>query len=1479
MSGQPTGTVQQPGVYGTLGKAAIGNVPGARENAHSWTDGQGNLWLFGGYGYDSTGSLGYLNDLWEFSPSTSEWAWMGGSSTIPNCSIYCGQPGVYGTFQVPATGNFPGARSSAYTWTDRSGNFWLFGGIGFDSAGNFTVILDDLWEFSPSTNKWAWMSGISTFPANCTDPLAKGCILPGIYGTLQTPASGNIPGARRAGVTWTDSQGNLWLFGGDGFDATGIRAYLNDLWEFTPSTSEWTWMSGSNTASCSYTFCSQIGVYGTWQTPALGNTPGSRYNAVSWTDTKSNFWLYGGTGTDVVGAWSAFDDLWEFQPNTGSSKVAATPTISPDSGSYTTEQTVTISDTTPGSTIYYMVNGIMPASEYTVPILISTAETIEAIAGASGYGNSNVATATYTVNLPVAVAPTFSLASGAYTSSQTVAMSDTTPGSTIYYTTDGTMPTASSSVYRVPITVSSSQIIEAVAVAGGYANSALASAVYTIGPNSSIGEWTWMGGNNTVLNDSQGWPVVCGTLGTPSAGNYPGSRMASATWTDKYGYLWLFGGQGTDANGYINYLNDLWKFNPSTNQWTCIKNSSPMKSPTLGFGNRPGLYGTLGSPGSGNTPGGRNLSATWIDNAGHFWLFGGYGADANGGLGKLNDLWEYDPSTNQWAWMSGSSTLNNGDEGQFGVYGVLGKAAAGNVPGSRYYATSWTDHSGNLWLFGGEGSDSFNDLIALNDLWVFNPSTNEWTWMGGSNSIPTGGGQPGVYGILGTPSVGNAPGSRYQAAGWTDNSGNLWLFGGFGYDSTGNDGYLNDIWEFDPAINQWAWMAGSNLIPCKNYSSTGNFGGYFCGQLSVYGTLGVPAAGSYPGGRAPAAYWTDNSGNLWLLGGKGLDAAGEYIGPMNDLWYFNPSTDLWTWMGGESYTSNCISVGVGGISAVQCYGSSGRYGTLGIPAAGNLPGYRASGLTWIDNSSNLWLLGGYGLDINGMEDVLGDIWEDPVSTTTLPPMVAPEFSQAPGTFTTGGPVTIFDRMADTNIYYTTNGITPTSASTLLNGPVTVSSTVTIEAIATAQGYRDSGVASATYVIEPPAATPVISLQSGTYTSVQTVTISDTTPGATITYSTDNGVTVNQYTGPITIAATETLIAEAIATGYSASNLASATYTLILPPAATPTFSVPAGTYTAIQTVTISDATSGATIYYTTDGSTPTTSSAAYNGQITVSWSETLKAIAWAIGYSSSPVASAAYTINNPIPVISSISPAYINAGSAAFTLTVNGTGFTTGSMIMWGTSFPTTTYVSATQLTTQISAIDIATAGNTIAITVITPGPGGANSNSYQFEVNSASGSTTGPTFTSTTATVTAGSTASYPVTLPSTVQSASVTCLNLPTGAACNYSAATNTLTITTSSTTPKGTYQITVVFSETVTGAATSWILLPILLLPLVYLRRKLAARGAWITASLGCVLLAAAAYTVGCGGGGSASTYTPPVNPTHQVISSGSVSITIQ
>ncbi|MGA2352711.1 MAG: hypothetical protein ABSF70_19920, partial [Terracidiphilus sp.] len=93
-----------------------------------------------------------------------------------------------------------------------------------------------------------------------------------------------------------------------------------------------------------------------------------------------------------------------------------------------------------------------------------------------------------------------------------------------------------------------------------------------------------------------------------------------------------------------------------------------------------------------------------------------------------------------------------------------------------------------------------------------------------------------------------------------------------------------------------------------------------------------------------------------------------------------------------------------------------------------------------------------------------------------------------------------------------------------------------------------------------------------------------------------------------------------------------------------------------------------------------------------------------------------------------------------------------------------------------------------------------------------------------------------------------------------------------------PKGTYQVTVVFTETVSGVAADWILLPILLLPLVFLRMRLSKRAVWMTACLGCVLLAAMVFTTGCSGGNSNQTPPPPPQ-THQVTSSAAVMLTVQ
>jgi hypothetical protein len=355
-------------------------------------------------------------------------------------------------------------------------------------------------------------------------------------------------------------------------------------------------------------------------------------------------------------------------------------------------------------------------------------------------------------------------------------------------------------------------------------------------------QWTWMGGSNTY-----GAPGVYGTQGT----RVPGARQGAVSWTDGAGNLWLFGGAGVDGAGNSGYLNDLWRYSTSSNSWNWFSGSDVR--------NGLAVYGTEGTPAASNVPGSREFANSWRDASGNLWVFGGYGAN-NTTFGILNDLWQFNPSTGYWTWMSGSGL------DAFGVYGSLGVPASGNVPGGRQNAVAWTDASGNFWLFGGYVNIGVNPPYVgdFNDLWQYSPSSGLWTWMGGSNTP----GASSVYGTEGTPAFGNVPGARDSSVTWTDQSGNLWLFGG--QSSPSASALFNDLWEYSigPAGGEWTWQGGSNTS----------------GASGVYGTEGVASAGDIPGARSLGVPWIDINGNLWLFGGYTATGAGD----SNDLWIYVP---------------------------------------------------------------------------------------------------------------------------------------------------------------------------------------------------------------------------------------------------------------------------------------------------------------------------------------------------------------------------------------------------------------------------------------------------------------------------------------------------------------------------------------------------------------------------------------------------------------
>lgn len=391
--------------------------------------------------------------------------------------------------------------------------------------------------------------------------------------------------------------------------------------------------------------------------------------------------------------------------------------------------------------------------------------------------------------------------------------------------------------------------------AGGYLND-----LWKYDP--AANSWTFMKGSTSVNQNGN-----YGTMGTASSANSPGGRRSGVSWVDGSGNFWLFGGDGYPATGssWGTPLNDLWKYNPGSNQWTWVGGSnSSLTSST---------YGLMGVPNTTNMPGARMGSASWKDLSGNFWLFGGWGMSSN--LGYLNDLWKYNVTTNMWTWVKGDTISD-----QLGVYGIKGIPDINNTPSARQDCSSWVDNSGNLWLFGG-GTNSY---YSSNDLWKYDILTNQWTWMNGDSLFNAAS----VYGVQGIPDILNKPGGREGASSLKDVNGNFWLFGG-----QNNLGQINELWKYDPNINQWLWIIKDTLGAVS----------------SVYGTKGIASSTNKVGSRFLAISWTDGN-NFWYLGGTGYAAHSD--GYLNDLWKLNKDPFVWTgtistnWTVGNNWSGGVV---------------------------------------------------------------------------------------------------------------------------------------------------------------------------------------------------------------------------------------------------------------------------------------------------------------------------------------------------------------------------------------------------------------------------------------------------------------------------------------------------------------------------------------------------------------------------------------------
>lgn len=759
------------------------NHPSARLDFAYVTDKSGDHWIFGGNGVSNgtthVGTGWNLNDFW----NVTEGKLVSGTNVGGNTSP------IYGTTGQESQFNRPGSRSNAVMWCDGNGYIWLFGGWGMDITGN-QGRLNDLWRYNPETGYWAFMRGSYYRNQN------------GIYNQLGVADAASCPGGRNRPITAVDQSGNLWLYGGYGMPASGSETGLADLWHYNVSTNVWTWMGGVNYGG--------IGPNPNWNYKGTYNSgafPGTRWEGGAAVDTNDVLWFFGGNNGN-----GQCDDLWKMQLNAR----AEVSYLKQDSSIFFILANNSGTSVRKGTNYgIAKLNGTIHRKTYTIrntSVGILKFGAIRAEISGTDAADFKIVkgpkrtlkfgeTTQITVEFKPQTAGIKSAALKIYTNSATNstfqlnlkgrAISDELSfeqwnwvhGAGTHYEAGYYVSGDDKSGYPGSRYYDASCVddLGRLWIWGGFGNASSSDRgwlndlwVY----DSRTGTWEWVSGSNTVNQ-----AAIYGTKGTGSNTNRPSGKQNPNMWYHN-GFIYIFGGYG-DMDNVTSYSNEFWRYEISSSEWTW-----------LGGGNQGAYYGvyTASTP-ANNHPGSRMRAANFAFD-GKLYLFGGYGYASTGGIGYLNDLWEYDPSTGNWSHISGKNIVN-----QLGTYGG-GSSDPNNIPGGRQCKAT-VDDDGNAYFFGGYGYASSGGGY-LNDLWKYEISTGKWTWVSGNDLA----GQSPIHGTVGTPTATTVPGGRYGVGVLCDEVGDIWVFGGRGIDSEKRIGFLNDLWHFDVNSEKWTWEGG-----------------------------------------------------------------------------------------------------------------------------------------------------------------------------------------------------------------------------------------------------------------------------------------------------------------------------------------------------------------------------------------------------------------------------------------------------------------------------------------------------------------------------------------------------------------------------------------------------------------------------------------------------------------------------------------------
>ncbi len=864
------------------------------------------------------------------------------------------------------------------------------------------------------------------------------------------------------------------------------------------------------------------------------------------------------------------------------------PTFSPDAGTYTSDQTVTISAPDQGATIYYTTDGSTPDSGnpahlYTEPIPVSghgTSVEIRAIAVAPGKTTSSVASGTWTIAYPQAAAPVFDHAPGTYNSDLSVSITSSTEGAAVHYTIDGSVPTSSSPVVEGPIDISghlTTITITAFAAKEGMTPSAIVTGTFAINydatnpPTFSPAAGTYTSDQTvtisapdpdaTIYYTTDGsapdadTPAHLYTEPIPVSGHgtsveiraiavAPGkttSSVASGTWTIAYPQA----AAPTFSPGADTYTSDqtvtISAPDPDATIYYTTDGSTPDSGnpahlytepiPVSGHGTSVEIRAIAVAPGKTTSS---VASGTWTI---------AYPQAAAPTFSPAADTYTSDQTV----------TISAPDQGATIYYTTDGSAPDSGNPAHLYTEPVPVSGHGT--------SVEIRAIAVAPGKTTSSVASGTWTIAYPQAAAPVFDHAPGTYNSNLSVSITSSTAGaavHYTIDGSVPTSSSPVVEGPIEI-----SGHLTTI-----TITAFAAKEGMTPSAIVARTFTINYDATDSPTFS-------PAAGTYPTDQTVTISAPDQGATIYYT----TDGSAPDSG--------NPA---------HLYTEPI---------PVSGHGTSVQIRAIAV----------APGRTTSSVASGTW-------------------------TIAYPQAAAPTFSPAAGTYPTDQTVTISAPDQGATIYYTTDGSAPDSGNPahLYTEPIPVSghgTSVQIRAIAVAPGRTTSSVASGTWTIAyPQAAAPTFSPAAGTYPTDQTVTISAPDQGATIYYTTDgsapdSGNPAHLYTEPIPVSGHGTSVeiqAIAVAPGKTTSVIASGTWTIAYPQAAAPTFTPPGGTFDNDQQLTLTTVSPGTEIRYTTDGSVPTAASASYDGPITISSSGTVRAIAVGGAFSASPPTQATFNL-------------------------------------------------------------------------------------------------------------------------------------------------------------------------------------------------------------------------------------------------------------